>query len=294
MKKHILLYIAVLAIACKNNQKDIDSSGTFESEEVMISTEAAGALKSFTVEEGQKLESGQLVGFVDSTQLYLKKLQLESQIRSTLSQRPDVSAQLAALQVQLAAAEKEQQRISNLLKADAATPKQLDDITAQVNVLKKQIAAQQSSLGITTESITQQTSPLQVQIAQVNDQLAKCRIVNPINGTVLTKYAEAGEIVGMGKALYKIADLSELTLRAYFTGDQFSKVKLGQKVSVLVDEGDKSRTYEGTISWISDKAEFTPKTIQTKDERANLVYAVKIRVKNDGLLKIGMYADVKL
>jgi HlyD family secretion protein len=215
-------------------------------------------------------------------------------VRSTLSQRPNIPAQLAALKVQLSAAEREAGRVANLVKADAATRKQLDDANSQVEALRKQIEAQSSTLGITSGSISQQANPIEVQIEQVNDQLARCYIVNPQNGTVLAKYAEANEMTSSGKPLYKIADLSTMVLRAYITGTQFSSVKLQQKVKVLVDAADgKYKTYEGIVEWISDKAEFTPKTIQTKDERANLVYAIKIRVKNDGLLKIGMYADVK-
>jgi HlyD family secretion protein len=198
------------------------------------------------------------------------------------------------LEVQLSSAEREQKRISNLLVANAATQKQMDDANAQVDMVRKQLAAQKSALGITTTSINEQTSPLRIQIAQLEDQLTKCRIVNPITGTVLTTYAEAMEMTNSGKPLYKIADLSNIILRAYITGTQLPQVKLNQKVQVLVDNGpDDYRALEGVVTWVSDKAEFTPKTIQTKEERANLVYALKVRVKNDGSLKIGMYAEVK-
>lgn len=235
-----------------------------------------------------------MIGYIDSLQLYLKKRQLEAQIKATLSKKPDISAQLAALQEQLKAAERDQVRYTNLLKDDATTRKQVDDINSQVAILKRQIAAQQSSLAISTGSISEETNPLKVQIAQTNDQLEKCRIINPITGTVLTKYAERNEMASPGKALYKIADLSSLNLRAYVTGDQLPKIKLNQKVKVLTDNGkDSYKEQQGTIIWINDKAEFTPKTIQTKDERANLVYAVKIKVPNDGSLKIGMYGEVK-
>jgi len=277
-----------------NNKKAFDASGSFEAEETIISAEAAGVLLKFNVEEGQTLKAGEVLGFIDSTQTYLKKKQLESQIRSTLSQRPDISAQVASLQVQLKSAEREQARLTNLVKAGAATQKQLDDMNAQVEVVKKQISALQSSLGITSQSITQQTSPLQIQIQQTQDLLNKCRVINPVNGTVLTKYMEVKEMASPGKPLYKIADLSSLTLRAYITGDQLTQIKFNQNVKVLVDDGpDNYKTVDGLITWISDKAEFTPKTIQTKEERANLVYAIKIKVKNDGSLKLGMYAEVK-
>ena len=286
---------ATLTLAsCKTGKDDFDASGAFETEETIISAEASGTLKQFDVTEGQQLKAGQSIGYIDTVQLYLKKKQLEAQIGATLSMKPDIPAQVASLQEQLKAAEKEQQRITSLLKADAATQKQLDDINAQIDVIRKQIDAQHSSLSISSQSITQETLPLQVQIEQLNDQLSKCHIINPVNGTVLAKYTEANEIAATGKPLYKIADLSTLTLRAYISGDQLPKVKLDQKVKVLTDDGKGGyRETEGTISWISDKAEFTPKTIQTKDERADLVYAVKILVKNDGSLKIGMYAEVK-
>ncbi len=285
--------IIFLFIACHSNQNQFDASGTFETEETIISSEATGILREFNIQEGQLLKTSQVVGYVDTTQLYLKRKQLMAQIKSVLSRKPAIATQTASLKVQLKATEKERTRIENMVAVDAATPKQLDDINAQVEMIKKQIEAQYSSLDLTSSSITQETLPLQVQIQQLNDQLSKCRIVNPVNGTVLTRYALQNEVTTTGKPLYEIADLSTLILRAYATGDQFSKVVLNQKVKVMVDDGPgKYKEYEGIIEWISDKAEFTPKTIQTKDERANLVYAVKIKVKNDGRLKIGMYGDV--
>lgn len=290
----LVLIMAMLVASCSANQDQYDASGTFEAEETIISAEGTGTLLRFDVEEGQTLKAGEVLGYIDSTQLYLKKQQLQSQIRSTLSQRPDIRAQLASLQVQLQTAEREQKRMSNLLRDNAATQKQMDDANAQLELVKKQIAAQQSSLGITSESITEQTSPLRIQIAQVEDQLAKCYIINPTAGTVLTKYAEVNEMAATGKPLYKIADLAEITLRAYITGEQLGLVKIGQKVNVLVDDGQKGyKTLPGVLTWVSNKAEFTPKTIQTREERANLVYAMKVRVKNDGALKLGMYAEVK-
>ncbi len=293
----LFLFIALVALtfsSCSNENTAFDASGTFEAEETIISAEASGAIKQFNIEEGQTLQAGESIGYIDSVQLFLRKRQLESQIRSTLSSRPNITAQLAALKVQLATAEREQQRIANLFKQDAATQKQLDDAGSQVDVIKKQIEAQQSSLGIATESITMQANPLQVQIEQIEDQLAKCRLINPINGTVITKYVRQYEMATPGKALYKIADLSTLILRAYISETQLSRVKLNQKVKVNIDtESGAGKEFEGIITWISDKAEFTPKTIQTKEERANTVYAAKIQVKNEGSIKIGMYADVK-
>ncbi len=294
MKKLIIILAAFVA-GCAGGEIKYDASGTFEAVETIVSAEANGIIKRFTVEEGQELKANQVVGYVDSVQLYLKKKQLEAQIAAVLSKKPNIATQIASLQEQLRQAQREQTRVENLLKADAATQKQLDDATAQVEIIKKQIAAQESSLGITSKSINEESGPLTVQIAQLEDQLSKCKIVNEVNGTVLTKYAEVNEMTTTGKPLYKIADLSEIILRAYVTGDQLPDLKLGQHVTVLIDAPKNSyKEYPGEIQWISSKAEFTPKTIQTKDERANLVYAVKIRVKNDGLIKIGMYGEVKL
>jgi len=310
MKKIIIpALIAVSLAACNNNNSDHDASGVFETTETIIAAEANGIIKQFDIEEGQTLKAGQYIGYIDSVQLYLKKKQLESQVRSLLSKTPDVAAQTNAYKKQLAVAQTrldaqliEKRRIENLVKADAATPKQLDDITAATDALQKELdvirgqeSAQNSILKTQTAGLIGETAPLKVQIEQLNDQLANCRIINKVNGTVLTKYAEANEMATNGKPLYKIADLSSLILRAYISGNQLSSVKLNQPVKVLVDDANgKFKEYPGIIEWISNKAEFTPKTIQTKDERANLVYAVKIRVKNDGYLKIGMYADIKL
>jgi HlyD family secretion protein len=296
MKKTFSVLIsAILFSACASDDNVYDASGTFEAVETIVSAEATGTIQHFNIEEGQPLKRGEVIGNIDSTQLFLKRKQLLAQIRATLSKKPNVSAQLAALLEELQQAEREQRRIANLLKADAATQKQLDDATTQTVIVKRKIAAQESSLGITTSSITEETLPLQVQIEQLDDQLSKCRLTNAVPGTVITKYAEVYETAVAGKPLYKIADLSSLVLRAYITGDQLPKVKVNQKVTVLVDSDDGNyKEYPGTIQWISDKAEFTPKTIQTKDERASLVYAIKIHVKNDGFLKIGMYGEVKL
>jgi HlyD family secretion protein len=293
-KTSILLAAALLWLSSCTQKTPYDASGTFETEETVISAEATGRIKQFDIQEGQTLKAGQNIGFIDTTQLYFSKLNMQAQIDAGLSKRPDVAAQLAALKVQLQNAKHEQTRIANLVKADAATQKQLDDQTSMVDQIQKQIDAQLSTLDISTQSINKETVPIQALIKQVTDQISKCYLVNPINGTVLAKYARLDEEATPGKPLYKIADVSTLILRAYVTNDQFSKIKLGQKVKVLIDNGpDKYKEYEGEVTWISDKAEFTPKTIQTKDERANLVWAIKINVKNDGYLKIGMYADVK-
>ncbi len=298
MTTSLLLIVTTIVLAaltgCGNGAKGIDASGTFESDETIVSTEASGTIRRFDLLEGQVLTSGQIVGYVDSTQLFLRKRQLEAQVRSVLSQRPDVATQIAALEEQLATATRERDRVAGLRSSGSATQKQLDDANSALEVVQKQLRAQRSTLDIATRSLDRQTDPLTVQIAQVEDQLAKCRIVNPVAGTVLTKYVQANEMAAPGKALYKIADLTSLNLRAYVTGDQFSGVKIGQSVTVVTDApGGAAKEHAGTIIWISDKAEFTPKTIQTKEERANLVYAIKIRVTNDGSLKIGMYGDVR-
>jgi HlyD family secretion protein len=290
----VLFLLTILLVSCSNGNGDFDATGTFESEEVIVSSEAMGKLLKFDVEEGMILKKDQIVGLVDTTQLYLKKKQLESTIRSVLSKQPDIPTQLAAIQEQIATAEREKKRIENLVKSDAATTKQLDDINSQLDVLNKQYDATKSSLTITKQGIRSETLPLIAQVEQIQDQINKSIIRNPIDGTVLTRYAMQDEITSNGKALYKIANLSDMILRAYINGDQLGQVKLDQKVKVFVDKGDgEQKELEGEIYWVSSKSEFTPKTIQTKDERANLVYAIKVRVKNDGYLKIGMYGEVK-
>lgn len=295
MKKSFLLFLtSATLLSCNNSEKEFDASGTFEAVETIISADATGTINAFDIEEGQLLASNQIIGYIDSTQLHLKKMQLESQVNALLSRKPDIGIQLAALNAQLVKANREKSRISNLLKEGAATPKQLDDINAEIELIKKQTEAQESSLSITKEGIGKDASPLYIQIRQIQDQLNKCKIINKTKGTVLTKYAEVNEMTSQGKPLYKIADLSAIILRAYITGNQLPNVKLNQEVTVSTDDGKGGyKQTKGIITWISDKAEFTPKTIQTKDERANLVYALKVQVKNDGSYKIGMYGEIK-
>jgi hlyD family secretion protein len=289
----LLIVIYLLFVGCSGSKSDFEASGTFEAEETIISAEATGVIRQFDVEEGQELTAGQIVGYIDSTQLYLKKRQLESQIRALQGRKPNIAVQLSALQAQLQTAQIERTRLEKLVAGDAATRKQLDDVNAQIEVLKKQINAQQSSLKISSDGISDDVATLQVQIEQLEDQLAKHRLTAPQNGTVLAKIAKVNELTTVGKPLYKIADLQNITFRAFVTSAQLTQLKIGQNVRVFADLGEKKRReYKGTISWISDKSEFTPKTIQTQDERANLVYAVKITVKNDGYLKIGMYGEV--
>jgi HlyD family secretion protein len=288
------LALATFLIACSNGNGNFDATGTFEADEVIVSSEAMGKLLMFDVEEGSILKQNQIVGVVDTTQLYLKKKQLQANIRAVLVKQPDIPTQLAAIQEEIATAEREKKRIENLVESNAATTKQLDDINSQLDVLNKQYDATKSSLTISKQGIQSETLPLIAQVEQIQDQINKSIITNPIDGIVLTRYAMQDEITSNGKALYKIANLSEMILRAYINGDQLDQIKLDQKVKVYVDKGNgDQKELEGEIYWISSKAEFTPKTIQTKDERANLVYAIKVRVKNDGYIKIGMYGEVK-
>ena len=290
-----ILFLSVMLASCNNNSNNHDASGTFEAVETIVSAEASGKILQLTLNEGDELKQGTTVGFIDSTQLYLQRLQLLQNKKAILSGSPDVKPQIEVLEKELDVARADKKRIENLVKGEVASQKQLDDINSKIAVIQSRITALRSEFGTRTSSINEQSNTVQIQLAQINDQLKKCKITNQVNGTVLTKYAEANEMIATGRPLYKIADLSTLTLRAFVTADQFANLKLNQKVTVLVDKtADEYKEYEGVVAWISNKAEFTPKTIQTKDERANLVYAIKIRVKNDGLLKIGMYADVKL
>ncbi|MCE5321593.1 MAG: HlyD family efflux transporter periplasmic adaptor subunit [Bacteroidales bacterium] len=291
----LLATSAFFTLSCGGKDGEYDASGTFEATEIIVSSEANGKILSLDIAEGQQLEAGVPVGTIDSTQLYLKKRQLLTSVRGVEVRRPEYNKQIAATQQQIATQISEKTRIERLVKADAATQKQLDDINSSISVLQKQLEAQKSSLTTTTSGMSEDAAALMIQVDQLNDQLSKCRILSPIKGTVLVKYAEAGELTGSGKPLFKIADIENMILRAYITSDIITKLKLNQEVKVFADFGEKEmREYPGTIVWISDKAEFTPKTIQTKKERANLVYAVKIAVKNDGYIKIGMYGEVKI
>lgn len=295
MKRIFYITLTAAIVSCSGNKNEFDATGTFEAIETITPAEANGIIKEFSVEEGDVLKEGQVVGYIDTIQLFLKREQLIAQIKAVQSKKPDAKSQLDVYREQLKQAKTDQIRMQNLVKADAATRKQLDDANTKVTVLEKQIKALQTELSISTTGIDDESKALEVQVAQIADQLLKSKIVNKTNGTLLTKYAETGEMAAIGKPLYKIADLTYITLRVYITGDQLPVIKLNQKVKVFVDAAkDNYKEYEGKVEWISDKAEFTPKTIQTKEERANLVYAVKVRVKNDGYLKIGMYGEIKL
>lgn len=295
MKSFTLFPVLFFLVACNSGTPEYDATGTFEATDVVVSAEASGKILGLDVEEGTILKAGQEAGIIDTAQLYLKKLQLEAGVKSVEGQRPDILKQVAATKEQIVQAQRERDRVANLLRVGAANQKQLDDAESLLKVLRKQLAAQNSTLQNSDQSLTWQSSSVGIQVAQVEDQLKKCHIVAPLTGTVLAKYAEAGELAAPGTPLFKIADMEQIYLRAYVTSEQLSEVKLGRKVTVYADYGKDVRTaYPGVVTWISDSSEFTPKTILTKDERANLVYAVKVAVKNDGMLKIGMYGGVDL
>jgi HlyD family secretion protein len=290
--KNILILISlsvILLSGCSNDKQKSDAYGNFEATETIVSSESSGKLYELNVEEGQVIEANKIVGYIDTTQLYLKKLQLAQQKNTTRTKFKNVSSQISVLQEQKRVAIRERDRVERLIKDNAATGKQLDDLNGSIDVINKQI----SSIDIQNSTTNEELKGLDVQIQQVVDQLQKSNITNPVKGTVILKFAEQGEIVSFGKPLYKIADISIMELRVYVSGSQLPEIKLGQKVKVLIDDGKANyKTLEGEISWISSKAEFTPKIIQTKEERVNLVYAVKVRVNNDGTLKIGMPGEI--
>jgi len=292
MKQFFLIITAgVLFAGCRNSHQ-YDASGVFEATEIVVSSEANGKILFLNLEEGQKLDLNQQVGQIDTVQLFLKKEQLLFSSKSLQSRKQDVNTQLAALTEQLATARKEVARVQRLLANDAANKKQLDDANAQVAVLEKQITAQTVLLEKGNNAVGADNSSLAIQVAQIEDMLAKSKIISPIAGTVIAKYTQQGEITMQGKPIFKIADLENMILRIYITSEQLTQLQLGQEISIFADFGKERRTYKGTVCWISSQAEFTPKSIQIKDDRDNLVYAVKASVKNDGYLKIGMYAEV--
>ena len=294
MKRIVYIAAVVLAASC-GTEAEFDAQGTFEATEVVVSSEATGRILNFEVEEGMVVEANQMVGAIDSVLLHLQRKQLVAQQSALLGSRPDVKKQVAALREQIAKQNEELRRVENMLKDGAATKKQKDDIEAQIKVLERQLDATLSTLDKNTSTINNNSAALEAQVAALDDRISKCRIISPVGGTVLVKYAEAGELATVGKPLMKIADLDNIYLRAYFTSDQLAKVNLGDEVKVVADFGGEERyDYTGRVAWISSESEFTPKTIQTKDSRANLVYAVKIAVENDGRLKIGLAGEVVL
>lgn len=291
----IVLAVAALCAAagCGDKEPPPFASGVFEATETIVSAEANGRLLSLAVEEGQAVATDAVVATIDCRQLELQREQLAVRIASLDTRVTDIGTQTAALDQQIAAATRERERVQELLRGGSATGKNLDDINAQIAVLKKQKAAARQSLTTGNKVIDDERAAMQVQLAQLDDGIARCTLKSPVGGTVMVKYAQAGEVAAMGKALFKVADMDNMFLRAYVTADQLSTVKLGQTLPVRADFGaEGSRDYEGRIAWIATKSEFTPKTIQTRDERANQVFAVKLAVKNDGFLKLGMYGYV--
>lgn len=298
MKKIIILIPAIVAImltACGNKDAKYDASGVFETTEVIVSAKGTGEIKFLNIEEGQQVKAKQTLGELDMTQLVLKKRQLNAGKDAATSRKLCTARQVASLRQQIANLQTEQARFKALLKDGAATQKQVDDIGYQIATLQKQLAAANEQVSTSNRSIDGQAEGFDAQIGQVDDLMRQAIISSPIDGVILSKYAEPGEYAVPGRALFKVADVSEMKLRAYITAEQLNGLKIGQKVKVYADQGaDGRKEYDGTVSWISSEAEFTPKTIQTRDERSNLVYAIKVAVKNDGLIKRGMYGDVKL
>ncbi len=290
----LLLLALLFGVSCSTRHEVFDASGMFEATEVIVSAETGGKIMQLALQEGSLVESGTPVGYIDTMQLYLKKLQLYSTRMAVRSRMQDVPRQVAALQQQILAELRERERTENLIRMDAANRKQLDDINTRIAVLEKQMDAQKVSLTGANRALAEEGAALEIEIARIEDQIQKSRIISPISGTVLVKYAEEGELAVPGKGLFKVANVEQIFLRAYLSSSLLTQVKLGQEAVVWSDFGENERReYRGKVVWISDKAEFTPKTIQTRDERVNLVYAVKIAVKNDGYLKIGMYGEVK-
>lgn len=293
--KRIAYIATLLLIASCGKESEFDAKGTFEATEIIVSAEATGRILCFDVEEGSTVEAGNIVGAIDSIQLHLQRRQLIAQQSALLSSRPDVKKQVASIREEIAKQKSELARVENMLRDGAATQKQYDDIGAHIRILEGKLEAALSTLDKNTSSINENSVAIEAQIAALDDRIAKCRINSPVSGTLLAKYAQAGELASPGKPLMKVANLNEIFLRAYFTSEQLADITLGDAVTVIADfGGDERYSYEGRITWIASESEFTPKSIQTRDSRANLVYAVKIAVKNDGRLKIGLAGEVKL
>ena len=286
--------LALMLNACGNKEKDFDATGVFEATETVVYAEQNGSLTTFDVDEGDRLEQGREVALIDTVQLWLKIAQTEASRKVYQSQKPDIEKQLAAIREQLAKARQEQQRYRELVADGAAPRKMLDDADSQVEVLQRQVEALRSSLSVSTNALDRQMEAADVQREQLLDQLAKCHVRTPSSGTVIEKYVERGEFVAVGKPLFKMADTDHMFMRAYVTSAQLQHIRVGQKAKVYADYGKgQKREYAGTVTWISSQSEFTPKTILTDDERADLVYALKVAVKNDGYIKMGMYGEVK-
>lgn len=288
MKNIIPFLILASLFSCNKNNDKADGYGNFEATEVTISAESNGKIDYLKLEEGDVLEPKIQVGLIDTTQLYFNKQQLMASKSTVYSKSANVLSQIKVLQEQLKTAQIEKERIQNMFAENAATKRQVDEIDGKVSVILEQIKSVQTQ----NAPIVNEVKSIDVQIEKINDQIQKSKIINPIKGTVLSKYAEPNEVTAFGKPIYKIADISEMTLRVYVSETQLAQIKVGQKVNVKIDADAGMKTYPGIISWIASSAEFTPKIVQTKEERVNLVYAVKVKVKNDGILKIGMPAEM--
>lgn len=284
---------AIVLASCGGNSVDYDASGVFEATEVIVSAKTQGEITTLTFDEGDNVRLGDTLGIIDSRQLALKRQQLENNRLANDSRMLDVSKQIASLREQIANARREKTRYTELLNAKAATQKQVDDITYQIATLEAQLRALTEQVESQNRSLTQQSQGIVSQIGQVDVQMGDAIVTSPLSGTVLQRYCEPGEYAMPGKAMFKIADIAHLKLRAYVDAEQVNSLRIGQKATVYADQGtDARKAYKGRVIWIASNAEFTPKTVQTRDERANLVYAVKIAVENDGLIKVGMYGDV--
>jgi len=285
--------LLVLASSCQNKNGDADAYGVIEAREITVSSESNGKLLHFPVQEGQNYTQGDPMGCVDTMQLYLQIMQLNASVNAALAKRPDMPSQIKALQDKLETLEKEQLRVKNLIQANAASTQQLDEINAEINITQSQINAIKSTLSTTNNSILEEVEAMRYQKLQLMNAFSKCFLKAPITGTLIKKYIEENELAYQGKPLYKIADLTNMYIRVYVTEDMLSKIKMGQKAEVRIDQtSGNMKTFEGEVSWISSKAEFTPKMIQTRKERVNLVYAVKVNFKNNGSAKIGMPGDI--
>ena len=288
-----ILSIALILTSCGQNTEIKKASGVFEATEVLVSAEATGKLLHFQATEGQKLDKEKVLGQIDTVQLSLKKMQIIASQLSIEASKPDEASQIRATEREIEKLEFEKERTIKLVEGDVATQKQLDDILAQLDILRARLRAQKKNLSSSIAALDAQKNAMEVQIEQLNDQISKCQIRSPIEGILLVKFAEEGEFVNMGRPLFKVANLEKMILRAYVTADQLKEIQIGQEVEVMAELGkEEIKSYPGKVSWISSKSEFTPKTIQTQDERANLVYAIKIAVENEGILKIGMYGGV--
>lgn len=297
MRTYKLIILGTMAAwmtACENANPEYDATGVFETTEVIVSAQGNGEIMQLTIEEGSEVSPNELLGHIDTIQLSLKRQQLTATLSATESRKLDVNKQLASIRQQIANLKTEQLRYEKLVKANAASQKQLDDINYNLEVLHKQLSATLEQIGSSNSSLSGQSAGIAAQVAQIDKQIEDCLITSPIKGIILSKYAEQGEFAIPGRALFKVGNISDIILRAYVSAPQLTSLQIGQKVKVYADFGETDcKEYEGTVTWISAEAEFTPKTIQTRDERSNLVYAIKIAVKNDGMIKRGMYGNVK-